>query len=129
MQTVIGRVVNNAVIRETKDGRKLVAFTVAQNDRFKVKGSNEVKQLTNYFNCSYWLSTGIAEHLKKGMLVEAVGRIGLNTWKNADGEARASLTLHVQNVQLHGKAGSVSQGPKPYETSSTESDQKEDSPF
>lgn len=129
MQTVIGRVVNNAEIRETKDGRKLVAFTVAQNDRFKIKGSNEVKQLTNYFNCSYWLSTGIAEHLKKGILVEAVGRIGVNAWKNADGEARASLTLHVQNVQLHGKAGSVSQGMKSYETNGTESDQKEDSPF
>lgn len=129
MQTVIGRVVNNAVIRETKDGRKLVAFTVAQNDRFKVKGSNEVKQLTNYFNCSYWLSTAVAEHLKKGMLVEAVGRIGLNAWKNADGEARASLTLHVQNVQLHGKAGSTTQGTQPSETTCSEIDQKEDLPF
>jgi single-strand DNA-binding protein len=129
MQTVIGRVVNNAVIRETKDGRKLVAFTVAQNDRFKVKGSDEVKQLTNYFNCSYWLSTAVAEHLKKGMLVEAVGRIGLNAWKNADGEARASLTLHVQNVQLHGKAGSTTQGTQPSETTGSEIDQKEDLPF
>jgi len=61
--------------------------------------------------------------------VEAVGRIGLNAWKNADGEARASLTLHVQNVQLHGKAGITTQGTQRSETCGTESNQKEDSPF
>ncbi|MCH5597995.1 hypothetical protein [Niabella ginsengisoli] len=37
------------------------------------------------------------------MLVEATGRIGVNVWNNMDGEAKASLTLYVQHVQLHGK--------------------------
>ena len=82
----------------------MVNFTVAQNSRFKVKGSDEVKQVTNYFNCAYWMGTGIAAHLKKGILVETAGRIGLNAWQNASGEARASLTMHVQHIQLHGKA-------------------------
>jgi len=104
MQTVIGRIVNDAKVSEVKDGRKVVNFTVAQNSRFKVKGSNEVKQVTNYFNCAYWMGTGIAAHLKKGMLVEAAGRIGVNAWQNASGEPKASLTLHVQHIQLHGKA-------------------------
>lgn len=107
MQTIIGRLTANATIKETKDGRKLVAFTIAQNERFKVKGSDEVKQVTNYFNCSYWIATGIADHLKKGILVEATGRVGLNLWNNMDGEAKASLTLHVQHIQLHGKSGNI----------------------
>ncbi|HMR83669.1 MAG TPA: single-stranded DNA-binding protein [Niabella sp.] len=107
MQTIIGRLTANATIKETKDGRKLVAFTIAQNDRFKVKGSDEVKQVTNYFNCAYWIATGIAEHLKKGLLVEVTGRIGVNAWKNMDGDAKASLTLHVQHIQLHGKVSAA----------------------
>ncbi len=106
MQTVIGRITADAKINEVKDGRKVVAFTIAENNRFKVKGSEEVKQITNYYNCSYWLGTGVADHLKKGMLIEAAGRIGINAWQNASGEPKASLTMHVQQIQLHGKAGS-----------------------
>jgi len=103
MQTIIGRLVANAEIKELKDGRKLVTFTIAQNDRFKVKTSDEVKQVTNFFNCSYWIATGIAKHLKKGQLVEVIGRIGVDAWKDMDGDVRARLTLHVQYIQLHGK--------------------------
>ncbi len=103
MQTVVGRLTGDAKIAELQDGRKVVNFTIAQNDRFKTKGSDEVKQVTNYFNCSYWMGTGIATHMKKGMLIEIAGRIGVNAWQNASGEAKASLTLHVQQIQLHGK--------------------------
>lgn len=104
MQTVIGRLTANAKITTTKDDRKVVNFTIAQNDRFKVKGTGEVKQFTTYFQCSYWMGTGIAAHLQKGMLVEVVGRIGVNAWQNAEGGIIANPTLHVQFVKLHGKA-------------------------
>jgi single-strand DNA-binding protein len=104
MQTVIGRLTADAKIAELKDGRSVVNFTLAQNERFKVKGSDEVKQVTSYYNCAYWLGTGIATYLKKGMLVETVGRVGVNVWQNASGEPKASLTLHVQYIQMHGKA-------------------------
>jgi single-strand DNA-binding protein len=65
MQSIFGRLTANAAIKQTNDGRQLVVFSIAQNNRFKVKGSGEVKQVTNYFNCSYWLGTGIAKDLKK----------------------------------------------------------------
>jgi single-strand DNA-binding protein len=121
MQKVIGRLVSDATVNETKDGRKVVNFTIAKNDRFKVKGSNELKQVTNYFQCSYWMGAGIAQHMKKGMLIEAAGRIGVSAWKNASGETKAALTLHVQFIQLHGKAvkaatDATTQNPAPAET-------------
>ena len=105
MQTVVGRLTADAKTATTKDGRNVVNFTIAQNERFKVKGNDEVKQVTSYYNCAYWMGTGIATHLKKGMLIEAAGRVGVNAWQGADGNAKASLTLHVQYIQLHGKAG------------------------
>jgi len=102
MQTVIGRLTADAKIATTKDGRSVVNFTIAQNDRFKVKGSDEVKQVTTYFQCAYWMGTSIAAHLKKGTLVEAVGRIGVNAWQNMEGNVMANPTLHVQFIKLHG---------------------------
>jgi len=104
MQTVIGRLTADAKITTTKDERNVVNFTIAQNDRFKVKATGEVKQLTTYFQCAYWMGTGIAAHLKKGTLVEAVGRIGVNAYQNMDGNVVANPTLHVQFIKLHGSA-------------------------
>lgn len=104
MQTVIGNVTADAKVNQTSDGRNVVNFTLALNDRFKVKGSDEVKQVTNYYSCSYWMGTGIAPHIKKGSLVEVAGRIGVNAWEDKEGKAKADLTLHVQFIRLHGKA-------------------------
>ncbi|HMR82565.1 MAG TPA: single-stranded DNA-binding protein [Niabella sp.] len=104
MQTIFGRLTADATTVTLEDGRKVVNFTIAQNDRFKVKGAKEVKQVTNFYNCAYWMGTGIAAVLKKGTLIEAAGRVGVNAWKGADGNAKARLTLHVQHIQLHGKA-------------------------
>lgn len=104
MQTVVGRLTGDAKIAELSDNRKVVNFTIAVNDRFKPKGAEEVKQITTYFQCSYWMGSGIAAHLKKGTLVETVGRIGVNAWQNAEGNIMASPTVHVQFIKLHGKA-------------------------
>lgn len=129
MQTVIGRLTANAVIKETKDGRKLVAFTMAQNDRFRVKGSDQVQQLTNYFNCSYWLGTSVAQHLTKGMLVEVNGRVGFDVWKDKEGDAKGCLTLHVQSIQMHGKAGVAGNQAAGTETTEASTEIVDDLPF
>ncbi len=104
MITVVGRIAADAQIKVVSEGREVVTFPIGQNERFRVKGSEEVKQVVTYFNCSYWVKTAIARHLQKGVLVEVSGRVGVNAWKDPKGEARASLTLHVQHIQLHGKA-------------------------
>ena len=104
---ITGRLTANATINETKNGAKVVNFCVAVNDRFKAK-SGELKEHTSYFNCAYWISTGIAEHLCKGILVEASGKVSADAWVNADGKAKASLRFHVDRIKLHGKGNSTS---------------------
>lgn len=107
MITVIGRITADAQVKTVSEGRQVVTFTIAQNERFRVKGSDEIKQVVNYFSCSYWMKTGIAKHLQKGVLVEAAGRIGVNAWIDQNGEARASLNIHVQSIHLHSKASKM----------------------
>ena len=100
---IIGRLVADAKATELKDGRKVVNFSMAINDGYKVKGGEIAKKITTYVNCAYWLTASIATHLTKGSLVELYGRMGVNTWTNAEGEAKGSLTFHVNNIKLHGK--------------------------
>jgi single-strand DNA-binding protein len=102
-QTFIGRLTTDAAVRNLKDGRKVVHFTIAMNRRFKSKDSTEVKERTTFLNCSYWLNTSIAAHLKKGNLIAAAGYTGVNAWINSDGDAKAGLTLHVQAIDFLAK--------------------------
>lgn len=98
---IVGRLTKDAVVNQLKDERKVVNFTVAVNDYYKPKDKEVGVKTVNYFNCSYCVSASIAERLKKGALVELFGRIGVNTYSNMQGEAKASLTFHVNNIKIH----------------------------
>lgn len=102
---IIGRITADAVVSETKAGKKVVNFSIAINDTYKTKESTQVQKIVTYVNCSYWINPGVAAYLTKGSLVECAGRIGVNAWTNKEGEAKAGLTFHVNTVKLHGRPG------------------------
>ena len=89
---IIGRLTADAKVNELTDARKVVNFNIAMNENYKLKGSDEIKKTTNYFNCSYWINHRIAKVLTKGTLVELYGRIGINTYTKNSGEVKAALT-------------------------------------
>ena len=101
---IVGRLTGDAKTSTLKDERQVVNFSIAVNDSYKPKGIEEPVKITNYVNCSYWINPAISAYLKKGSLVELSGRIGVNAWTNSEGEAKASLTFHVNTIKLHGKA-------------------------
>lgn len=97
---ITGRVTADAKVNTLPDDRQVVNFTIAINDYYKPKGSTEGKQLTTFINCSYWISSKVAERLTKGVLVQLYGRIGVQAYNNMDGNARASLTFHCNTVKI-----------------------------
>ncbi|MBL7738465.1 MAG: single-stranded DNA-binding protein [Chitinophagaceae bacterium] len=98
---IIGRLTKDAVVNHLKDERKVAHFTVAVNDFYKPKGQDQGVTVTNYYSCSYWINPLLAEKLKKGTLVELSGRVGINAYTNMQGEAKASLTFHVNDIKIH----------------------------
>lgn len=104
---ITGRITADAKVSTLKDGRQVINFSVAVNDSYKPKGSEMDVKVATYFNCSYWLNPGIAPYLTKGALVECYGRVSVNAWTNAEGEAKASLNFHVNNIKLHGKGSAA----------------------
>jgi single-strand DNA-binding protein len=110
---IIGRLTADAKVSELKDGRKVVNFSIAINDSYKPKDSDERVQVTTYVQCVYWISPSIAAHLTKGTLVELSGRISTDAWVNIDGEAKAALRFHVSAIKLHGRPNRASTDSKP----------------
>lgn len=122
-----GRLTADAKVTTLKDGKQVVNFSVAVNDTYKPKGSEAAVKVATYFNCSYWINPGIAQYLTKGTLVECFGRVSVNAWNNAQGEAKASLNFHVNSIKLHGKSNAGTKEPVPAAAEITEP--LEDLPF
>ena len=110
------RLTGDAKISTLKNDKQVVNFNVAINDSYKAKGNNEPTKIVTYVQCDYWVNPGIAAYLTKGTLVELQGRVGVNAYKANDGEAKATLTFHVNTIKLHGSAGVKNETPfKPNE--------------
>ena len=98
---LIGRLTKDAVVSQLKDDRQVVNFTLAVNEGYKPKGKEEWVEQTTYFNCAYWISTKIAERLKKGNLIEISGRLYVSAYKDMQGEAKGSINCHVSTIKVH----------------------------
>ncbi|KUJ58340.1 single-stranded DNA-binding protein [Chryseobacterium aquaticum] len=114
MNTIIGRVTRNAEISNLKNDRQVVNFSVATNDNYKDKQGTR-RELTTYYNCSYWINSKIAEFLTKGTLVELSGRVSSNAWIGKDGEIKSGLNFHTSNIKLHGGGQKSESQDKPTE--------------
>jgi single-strand DNA-binding protein len=101
---VIGRITKDAVVKQLTDERQVVEFSIAVNDWYKPKGNSQAVKVSTFFNCSYWINPNIAERLKRGTLVELFGRAGVNVYNDMQGEAKGSLTFHVNNIKVHQSA-------------------------
>jgi single-strand DNA-binding protein len=131
---IVGRITKDAVVQHLQDDRKVVGFSIAINDYYKPKGQEKGVQLATFLNCSYWVSAAIADRLKKGILVELSGRIGLRVYNDMNGEAKGSLTFHTNSIKIHQAAKEKETEHTPSTTSSKKEKKKveeqvEDLPF
>ncbi|OJW81765.1 MAG: single-stranded DNA-binding protein [Bacteroidetes bacterium 46-16] len=98
---IIGRLTRDAEISTLPSDKQVVNFSIAVNDNYRNKQGEQV-ELTEYFNCAYWISTNVAKALTKGTLVELRGRVSASAWIGGDGEAHAALNFHTSQIKLYG---------------------------
>ena len=101
MQILIGRLTADAKVNQLKDGRAVTNFSIALNCSFKTR-EGELKRNTTYVSCSYWINNNLAQTLLKSTLVELEGAIGINLFVGRRGEAKATLTFHVNQIRFPG---------------------------
>jgi hypothetical protein len=61
-----GRLTADAEIRDVKNDKKVTAFTVAVNKRYKNK-AGEKQEKTSFIRGAYWINPGLAIYLTKGV--------------------------------------------------------------
>ena len=97
---ITGRITKDALARKVGNEKQVVNFSIAINDSYKPKGSNEYTEVATFIDCSYWLNAKTAKWLKKGALVQLFGRIGLNVYNSSDVIALGSLKFHTNNLKI-----------------------------
>lgn len=95
-----GRITADAKISSVKGDKEVVNFSVALNDRYQAKGSNETRELVTFINVAWWMGTGIAKTLRKGAIVTVSGRIYANAYNDLSGNARASINCNASDIKL-----------------------------
>jgi len=95
-----GRITADAVTKTVNGDKEVVNFTIAINDRYKKKGSDEYTEITTYVRCDYWLNPKIGQYLKKGTLVQLNGRIGQEVYINASGDAAGNITFNISKISI-----------------------------
>ena len=130
-----GRITADAEVRDVKNDKKVTAFTVAVNKRYKSK-TGEKQEKTSFIRCSYWINAGLAIYLRKGAIVEINGLIEAEAWTDKYGQAQANLTCSVDNIKLYGtathanaSARSKEEKPVPVSTGSGTPPDDDDLPF
>lgn len=99
---ITGRIAADATVKTLNDGRQVTGFTLVQNDYFKTK-SGEKKNVATFFKCAYWVSIKAIDFLKKGSIVTLYGRIGLDVYTGQNGDAKGTLTFHVNDIKFISK--------------------------
>ncbi|MBW7891983.1 MAG: single-stranded DNA-binding protein [Chitinophagaceae bacterium] len=97
---ITGRLTADATVSTTKKDRQVVNFSIAINDSYRQKDTGELKEITTYIDCAYWLSAKVTSWLRKGALVQLYGRIGMNVYNDMEGKAVGSLNFHVKDIKL-----------------------------
>ncbi len=96
---ITGRVTADAAVRRAGE-KEVLNFSIAVNDRYKVSGSGEYKEVTTFINCSYWLSMRVAQWIKKGAVVMVSGRLGMHVYINNEGNPIGSIDFHVNSMNI-----------------------------
>lgn len=99
--TIIGSLTTDPELRYMPSGIAVANFTVANNSRVFDKSTGEWRDGDPlYLRCQVWRETAenVAECLKKGTRVIAVGRFQQRSYKDRLGETRTVFELIVDEI-------------------------------
>jgi len=101
MEIITGTVTANAQTKNV-NGKDVINFSIAVNDSYKPKNSDEVKRKVKFYDCGYWSSSKISEHLTKGKIVQLLGDTSAKAWQDKEGKLHARLAFTVFKIKLLG---------------------------
>lgn len=99
--TIVGNLTDDPELRFTASGIAVCKFTIASTPSYFDKTAQEWKDgEPTFLDCTAWrqLAENVAESLKRGVRVVAVGNLVTERWENDQGEKRSKMALQVHSL-------------------------------
>jgi len=98
---LIGNLTADPELRYTPQGTPVATIRLACTEKFRSKGSTELKEETLFVNCIVWGSQATTSHqyLKKGRKCFVEGRLVIRDYEK-DGQRRWITEIRVQNIKF-----------------------------
>ncbi len=122
--TIRGRVVKNADLKYTPNGKAVCNFAIANNESNK-KADGSYENVASFFDIAIWgrYAESMHKYLIKGRGVIISGRLKQDRWTK-DGQTQSRIHINAQTVELLPEANK-SQSPANY----NDNIPNEDTPF
>lgn len=101
---VIGNLTRDPEMRTTTSGQSVLSLGIATNERWKDKGTGEMKERTEFHTVVVWgeLAKEAARVLRKGNRVFASGRVQTRSWETQAGVKRYTTEIVAETVSFLG---------------------------
>jgi len=108
----IGNVGKDPEVRSTQNGKAVASFSLACSEKWKDKNSGEMKEATEWVNCSAFspLAEIIQKYVTKGKQIYVEGRLKTEKYEK-DGQTRYSTKVVLTEMKLLGKKEGDGNGP------------------
>lgn len=95
---IMGRITRDLELRRTQDGTAVTSFTVAVDDDFKSKATEEKK--TYFLDVVAWRQSAefVCQYFGKGRMVVVEGKLTVRDWKDKDGNNRRNTEIIANNI-------------------------------
>lgn len=101
----IGRIGQDAEVKNVGTNNSVINFSVAYTERFKDRNGNN-KENTTWIKCAIWRkpdNVKIAEYIKKGGLVYISGIPKVDSYEGNNGKVFTSLSVIVKDLEFLAK--------------------------
>ena len=104
---LIGNLGADPETRYSTDGAAITNIRMATTDRWKDKGSGEMREQTEWHRVVFFgrLAEIAGEYLKKGSPVYVEGRLRTRKWTDKEGNDRYTTEITADGMQLLGSRG------------------------
>ena len=114
---IAGRLTREPEVRQLPSGAPVTNFSLATNHTYKTKDGQKVEEVL-FMECTAFGRTAevMVQYAVKGQILMVAGRLRQEEWTDKDGNARKTIRLVVDTMQLGqkpmGEGGNVA-APKP----------------
>ena len=104
---LIGRLTRDPEVKQTSTGMSYCRFSLAVN-RYYIQ-NEERKEEVSFLNCVAWGKQAevIGKYCAKGKQIGVEGRLKQNSWQDKEGQARSSIDIIVEQMQLLSSASTA----------------------